>query len=896
MTELRDAISRERSTRDYSQALAQVLDQARARLAGSSPAEAIALLEAAAPRYGREPAVIELLASARAAQAVEEERIFVQGTLARIESFERLHQWSRALAEAEAALKRYPDQKDFLDRAIGLHEELVREEHALALKRRLAQLEGSLAAGDWRAAAKALATARAEYPEEAAFANLVGRVEQATYRGELAETVSRIRHQLSTASVAEAGRLLDSSQVRFGNEPSWLEIRDSVQLHENYEDRLRVAEDYRRQGNLEEAEAVVWALIAGSALDDRAERLSATIADEKSRRDRSAAIADARKSVQALIDRGNLPEAIEELRSSTIRFPEDPSLFTELRRVEELLRISLLEAEQRVRYEAIQKARNDVTQMLQVGNLAGAIAYLRQLRATYPEDLSIADDLRRAEERQVSERVEAERAARRAALQEARDQVNALLLAGDTSPAIDRLKQMVKQFPEDQTLEGELRKARELEKTLLQQRKREEAERKEADRRNKERLKAEEAQRRKDSAEAERQKEAERKKEAERRRQEEDQRQRDVPPPPLPPVRVPTQVQVAPRLYQPTQVMPAPVALATPPPEPAEVPQQPKPLYLNPIVIAAAVVALAGGGYLTFRPSPVKTTTASVQWNAAPTELSFSWQTGSANPGPQQLALGDGEAAFQASSKEPWITVTPAEGSRLAPITVIANPKGLKAGTYDGSIRIIAAGKEATVPVHLEVLGAAALILQPSSLSFTYRDGGTLPSPQRITASTAGAALAVSVPPQENWLQAVSSGGSVTVSVRPNQMQVGDHRTNIRIARAGNGDARTIPVLLRIERAAGFEVTSPTSTGQAKMLRWSGSLKAGESLTLQGSSATTGQITSGSLPSEPFTVDGVGSGLTIAERPVKANGYRLKIQNTGSEEESSIIVRYRTSK
>ncbi len=119
------------------------------------------------------------------------------------------------------------------------------------------------------------------------------------------------------------------------------------------------------------------------------------------------------------------------------------------------------------------------------------------------------------------------------------------------------------------------------------------------------------------------------------------------------------------------------------------------------------------------------------------TALSFTGTAAAANPPAQNLAItnsGSGSLIWSASTTTSWLTVTPSSGTGAGSTSVQPNLSGLAAGTYTGSITVIApgaSGSPATVPVTLTI--SAASSGNPSSqstvnincggIAFTTSDG-----------------------------------------------------------------------------------------------------------------------------------------------------------------------------
>lgn len=93
----------------------------------------------------------------------------------------------------------------------------------------------------------------------------------------------------------------------------------------------------------------------------------------------------------------------------------------------------------------------------------------------------------------------------------------------------------------------------------------------------------------------------------------------------------------------------------------------------------------------------------------APASMSFSAQTGGANPASQTLSVtnaGTGSLTFNVAGNQPWLSVSPLSGTAPASITVTAQTGSLAAGTYNGTITVTSASASnspVSVPVTFTV-------------------------------------------------------------------------------------------------------------------------------------------------------------------------------------------------
>jgi len=109
----------------------------------------------------------------------------------------------------------------------------------------------------------------------------------------------------------------------------------------------------------------------------------------------------------------------------------------------------------------------------------------------------------------------------------------------------------------------------------------------------------------------------------------------------------------------------------------------------------------------------------------APQTLSFSFSAGGAAPAAQNISItnaGAGALTWTASSRDYWLSVSPASGNAPGTLSVSINPTNLAAGTYTSAIQITAAGASGS----------------PASLAVTLTVQGAPPAPNIAAVANAG--------------------------------------------------------------------------------------------------------------------------------------------------------------
>ncbi|MEO7142983.1 MAG: hypothetical protein ABI165_05710, partial [Bryobacteraceae bacterium] len=155
---------------------------------------------------------------------------------------------------------------------------------------------------------------------------------------------------------------------------------------------------------------------------------------------------------------------------------------------------------------------------------------------------------------------------------------------------------------------------------------------------------------------------------------------------------------------------------------------------------------------------------------------------GTTSSSPVQFSYG-----VSSGSNVSWLIVqtsggTPSNQTTPDILGVSANPSGLAAGPYTGSIVLTETGipnNPLVITVNLTVVGAGTtgIVATPNTLNFTASTGSVAPAPQPVVIGTTGSAVSfnVSATSMNNWLQFTptttgttgTSSATVTVSVNP---------------------------------------------------------------------------------------------------------------------------------
>ncbi|MEX2154971.1 MAG: BACON domain-containing carbohydrate-binding protein [Gemmatimonadaceae bacterium] len=185
---------------------------------------------------------------------------------------------------------------------------------------------------------------------------------------------------------------------------------------------------------------------------------------------------------------------------------------------------------------------------------------------------------------------------------------------------------------------------------------------------------------------------------------------------------------------------------------------------------------------------------------------------------------GGGSLNWSVASSANWVTVTPAQGTGPATITVQPSTSGLTAGSLAAIITITAPGAAntpRTIAVTLTLEQAPAIGLSATTLSFSATAGGSNPANQTINiTNTGGSTLNWTAASNASWLTATPASGTgaatLTAAVNTSGLAAGTHNGTITIAASGASNTpRSVAVTLTLEQAPaiGLSATNLSFTG-----------------------------------------------------------------------------------
>ena len=215
------------------------------------------------------------------------------------------------------------------------------------------------------------------------------------------------------------------------------------------------------------------------------------------------------------------------------------------------------------------------------------------------------------------------------------------------------------------------------------------------------------------------------------------------------------------------------------------------------------------------------------QLSANPTTVSFTYQSGSGiTPAAIPVNIQSSGAAlnFQASvNGTNWLTVDKTSASTPSTLNIgLTNLGSLAAGSYTGSVSIIAQGSSITIPVTLTITAAASVNVSPSAIAVTQTASTTAKSVQQpisILSTGAPVTFTASATSPSNWLAVTPASGQTpgTVSAMLNYggLAPGAYTGAITITPAG-GASQTIPVSLTVIAPPTISISPDSLTFQVQ--------------------------------------------------------------------------------
>ncbi len=168
-----------------------------------------------------------------------------------------------------------------------------------------------------------------------------------------------------------------------------------------------------------------------------------------------------------------------------------------------------------------------------------------------------------------------------------------------------------------------------------------------------------------------------------------------------------------------------------------------------------------------------------------------------------------------------WLSVTPTSGTTPYNVTITADPTGLRAGNYAGSIALSSQGNPIrTIPVNLTITSQPTLSVAPEFLTFTYYHGGDAPRSVNLYFLRFLTDFSITPSASDPWIllnpSTPTSSGPVSVTVQPAGLAPGVYHGSVSLTVPDNsvgpvGFVKQIPVELYVDQPANPRISGVVS-------------------------------------------------------------------------------------
>ncbi len=272
-----------------------------------------------------------------------------------------------------------------------------------------------------------------------------------------------------------------------------------------------------------------------------------------------------------------------------------------------------------------------------------------------------------------------------------------------------------------------------------------------------------------------------------------------------------------------------------------------------------------------------------------PTTLNFAYQAGSGiSPPQQQITVGGtGAISISVNQGSGSAFISASAGGTTAPGYVYVNVVGgLAAGTYSGTITVTTPSGTTPVAVNLTVSANPVLIVNPSTINFSYNTGDTSYNTNLSVSMSDGSSRAVTVSTPDNWI--LVSGGtsantpsSYQVTVNPASLASGLRTGSIVVSSPGAPNSPfTIPVLVLVNNSSSGGVLTLGANALTFTAIAGGGAPASQTLGVTAASATTFTASVSTSPCSWLSISPSGTLTTPQNLTVTVNQTGLAASTT----------------
>jgi hypothetical protein len=279
-------------------------------------------------------------------------------------------------------------------------------------------------------------------------------------------TVSLSRDYLSKGAIQEAIDLLSGLEPEAGRNAQVSQLlsfareqRERQQREAEFEKLMSDAASAAGGNDTDRALAYIARALELSPANDRALRLQGAVVASRQREQPANTIDGELQQCRDLMDEGRLELAETRARQLWKRNPENPEVQRIVRDLGERLRrtvVTRLQVPENMaaaRKEAYMEGRREVVELMKNHRIDDAITRLQQLAVAFPDEPQVQNDLRRA----MAHRDEV---ARKAAFAKERESLQGLVTSREFEQAVYKTQELLAIFPQEPELVDLLDKAR----------------------------------------------------------------------------------------------------------------------------------------------------------------------------------------------------------------------------------------------------------------------------------------------------------------------------------------------------------------------------------------------------------------------------------------------------
>ena len=390
--------ARERQERERrAAAVRQQLDAAKQLLAQHKTQPAIDALQKALEQFPGEEALVQLLAQARAQLQAEQKQAAIAQAIQEAQDREKKQDFDGAIQVLENALKSWPEDPRLAERVTGVRaakeqcEQAERERRAAAIRKEIESAQSLLAERKTQLAVEALQKALIQFPGEEQLLQWIVQARkqlQAEQKQAAVDKATREAHACQEKQDFDGAiGVLESALKSWPEEISLTERLGAVREARELWQRQRAVDEISKQceqlavaSRFAEALAAIQTGLQSYPSDSALLELQRRIQqqEEQARRERTEAVRKRTDECRLLLDQGKLEKAVEAALQARGQFPEEPS-------IEELLKQAQEQLQKWQRQQEIDKIKKQAEALLAENKPDVAIALIENRFATAPE-------------------------------------------------------------------------------------------------------------------------------------------------------------------------------------------------------------------------------------------------------------------------------------------------------------------------------------------------------------------------------------------------------------------------------------------------------------------------------------------------------------------------------